>query len=203
MSALSGLARYSIRQSLILAFVPLGVAWYYIIGQVLTLYAALLYLLDVYDITLIESQRPPKRIKRTKNIVSNVLYIIGIAWIAYRTCSTLIVPQPIISQLRIEVRSLPTSTPRATTIRVTPTLVPVYGQVSTRSLRVRSSTSTEGGLLGRLVADQQVLVAGRSDDSLWAYVEYAPEKFGWVSVDFLRVEDDELLRLPVIVVGQQ
>lgn len=189
LSTLSELVRYIIRQSLILAFVPLGVAWYYIIGQVLTLYAALLHLLD-------------ERIKRTINIVGNVLYIIGIAWIAYRSYSTLIVPQPIISQPRIEVRSLPTSTPRPTTIRVTPTLAPVYGQVSTRSLRVRSSPSTEGGVLGGLVADQQVLVAGRSDDSLWAYVEYAPEKFGWVSIDFLRVEDDELLRLPVIVVGQ-
>lgn len=75
-----------------------------------------------------------------------------------------------------------------------PTIARVFeGEVITRSLRVRAKPNTQGAVILGLQKGQKIQIIGISADNLWLFVEYQTDKFGWVSRDFVTVNDESSL----------
>ncbi len=97
-------------------------------------------------------------------------------------------------------RFTPEPTPRASrtpfptlTPRVSPTATPAPVRALVQELlRVREQPNTTSRILGRLPAQQNILLLSRTDDSKWFSIEYpeASGKIGWVFGEFIKVQGD-------------
>lgn len=65
-------------------------------------------------------------------------------------------------------------------------------------LNIRSGPSTNFFRVAFLPPNREVLVFGRSQDNMWLRIQLNPEVVGWVSADFLTLNDGSIADLPIV-----
>jgi hypothetical protein len=121
-------------------------------------------------------------------IVSCICIIAYIHYFQSTPSTTINAETSIINELNsINAQPVADTTPSPTIARV------FEGEVITRSLRVRAKPNTQGAVIIGLQKGQKIQIIGISADNLWLFVEYQDRKFGWVSRDFVTVNDESSL----------
>jgi len=171
-----------------LAFMPLGVALYFVFEETRVLYSNVPVALE-----LISKDAQSKFLFHSVSFAYRavkIMLVICVCWLCYSTFTSFnrTPVTDVSSQVAVSNTKLATATPALSN-----TSIPVYGEVSTRSLRVRAEPSTQGNVLAGLEQGQQVQVHAISLDTLWLLVEYRYQQFGWVSHEFVTITDESSL----------
>jgi hypothetical protein len=184
----------SLKSAALLAFMPIGVAFYIVFEKIQSLYQTIMY---TSLLTIVQARN---------HVWYNVLLfvrksitgaiILGFIWLGYSTFTQSYdaFRQTVISTNTMELNpptvvliQIATSTPETT--EQEPTATPTYGKVTAKSLRVRAQPTTQSTTLAGLQQDEQLRIIGISPDNLWLFVEYENEKYGWVSLNYVTVDD--------------
>ena len=181
----------ALRTATPLAFMPIGVAFYFSFQEVAKFYTNIIITLQVIS----HFDQNNTLARRASFIQNSVKYasILGVCYLCYGTytqsmITSLAAPLP---QTTAVNASIVTSTPE--NVIITPTYTPKDGEVTTKSLRVRENPNANGRILTGLSKGQKIQIIGISSDNKWLFVEYQENKFGWVAHDFVSVADESSL----------